>query len=185
MTRVVGLDLSLSATGIAWWIDGSVGCEQVGRAGVTKLDLVRRIGAVDKVVQQVLNGAGLADLYVVEAPTFGGHTVATAGRVELNAMWWLVVRRLIRAEQHVALVTPTQLKLYGAGKGNAPKNVVVDAVARRLPMFPTTGNDNTADAAVLCAMGCDHLGQPIAAMPAAHRVALNKVAWPEIGAVTA
>lgn len=182
--RVVGIDPSLTSTGIAWYItsggDDAAGCDRIGRPGLlTKLDLTNRVFAVDAIVQGVLNAAGRADLYVIEAPAYGGQTVATAGRVEMNALWWLIVRRLIRAEQKVALVAPSQLKLYGAGKGNAPKNAVVDAVARRLPMFPTTGNDNTADAAVLCAMGCEHLGQPIVAMPAANRTALRKVGWPE------
>ena len=184
LLRVVGIDPSLTSTGIAWYIttggDDAAGCDRIGRPGLTKLPLDLRVHAVDAIVQGVLNAAGHADLYVTEAPAYGGQTVATAGRVEMNALWWLIVRRLIRAEQHVALVAPAQLKLYATGKGNAPKNAVVDAVARRLPMFPTIGNDNTADAAVLCAMGCDQLGQPIVDMPAVHRAALRKVGWPEI-----
>ena len=53
------------------------------------------------------------------------------------------------------------------------------AVARRWPHVEIVGND-TADALALAAMGADHLGQPIAAMPATHRAALDKVDWPEV-----
>jgi crossover junction endodeoxyribonuclease RuvC len=185
--RVVGIDPSLTATGIAWWgSPANVGCSTIGRPGLTKFDLAGRVRAIDQVVQAVLNEAGLADLYVIETPITSSHGMAaSSGLVERNALWWLIVRRLIRAEQNVVTVVAPQLKLYATGKGNAPKTSVVDAVARRLPMFPTTGNDNMADAAVLCAMGCDHLGQPITDLPAIHRAALRKVSWPELPAVPA
>lgn len=177
--RVVGIDPSLTASGIA---DSAGYCDVLGRPGITSLPLPQRVAAMDRLVQEILNAAGAADVYVIEGPAFSR---VGGGAVERHALWWLLVRRLHRAEQHVAIVTPNVRARYATGKGNAPKTAVVDAVARRLSMFDTGGNDNACDAAVLCAMGCDQYGVPLAAMPATHRDALNKVAWPEIGAVAA
>jgi crossover junction endodeoxyribonuclease RuvC len=67
---------------------------------------------------------------------------------------------------------------YATSKGAASKGAIIDAVARRLPMFETKGDENLADAAILCAMGRDHLGEPLAPMPATHRAALGAVKWP-------
>ncbi len=172
--KVIGLDTSLTATGIA---SSGGWCDTVGRDGITKLPLRQRIDAVDELVDEVLVVAGVADLFVVEAPAF---TRSGGGAVERHALYWLLLRRLLRLEGPVALVTTNQRMTYATGKGIASKEAVVDAVARRLPMFETGGDNNLCDAVVLCAMGCDWLGEPLANMPSTHRRALQKVAWPEV-----
>jgi Holliday junction resolvasome RuvABC endonuclease subunit len=174
--KVIGLDTSLTGTGIA----SSAGwCERVGREGVTKLPLAQRVEAVDDLVDRILFTAGEADLWVIELPAFSR---SGGGAVERHALWWLLVRRLTRGIGAGDLVTvaPNLRALYATGKGGAAKSAVNDAVARRLPQFETNGDDNLCDAVVLCAMGCDWLGAPLALMPSSHRVALNKITWPEV-----
>lgn len=175
--RAVGIDPSLTGTGIAT----SIGwCTTVGRDGVTTLALADRLAAVDALVDEILLQAGrlAGDLFVIEEPAFSR---TGGGAVERHALWWLLVRRLVRGEARVALVKPRSRMRYATGKGAATKQAVVDAVARRLPMFETGGDDNLCDAAVLCAMGRDWLGAPLVKMPEAHREALSAVIWPETG----
>ncbi|NUS59160.1 MAG: hypothetical protein HOV66_30530, partial [Streptomycetaceae bacterium] len=89
---------------------------------------------------------------------------------------------LIAWGHEVVEVTTGGVKKYATGKGNAGKDEVLAAVVRRYPDVEVS-NNNEADALVLRAMGCDHLGQPLAVVPQTHRAALDKVAWPQ--AVTA
>lgn len=170
--KIIGLDLSLTGAAVAsdrGW------CERVGQVGVTRLPLDLRLDAVDLLVDQVITLTGQPDLVVIELPAFSR---AGGGSVERHAMWWLVVRRLRRSGIPVAAVPPSCRARYATGKGSASKSAVVDAIARRLPMFETGGDDNLADAAVLVAMGADHLGVPMVVMPQLHRAALAGVEWP-------
>lgn len=175
--NVLGLDLSLTASGIA----SSTGwCKTVGRDGITTLPLRDRVEAVGNLADGIYGMATGHDLIVVEKPAFSR---AGGGAVERHALWWLVVEQLLANGYPVAEVGPNSRALYATGKGNAGKNAVVDAVARRLPGFATGGDDNLCDAVILAAMGADHLGWPLAVMPAAHRKALSAVKWPTLGQV--
>jgi len=94
-------------------------------------------------------------------------------------LWWVIYSAL-HSERGipVAVAAPALRAMYATGKGNASKNAVVDAVARRWPHIPTGGDHNVCDAIVLMAMGCDRLGHPLTPVPATHRRALDRVAWP-------
>jgi crossover junction endodeoxyribonuclease RuvC len=189
MSHIVGLDLSLTASGLA------CACGQVkliGRDGVTKLPLTERVEVVRLLAEAITDWTDdhtpgersalrFPAMVVVEQPAF---SKSGGGAVERHALWWSVVATLIGYGHSVAVAPPTTLKLYalgkGSGKGTQGKGPMVDALARRLPMFETGGDDNIVDAAWLAAMGADHLGVPLVEMPAANRAALVKVAWPEV-----
>lgn len=172
--EVIGLDLSLTGSGIA----SSLGwCDVVGQKDVTTKPLDARLAIIDDLAERILTLTARPDLVVIEQPAFSR---AGAGSIERHALWWLVVRALRRREVPVAEVTARGRMRYATGKGAATKSAVVDASARRWPAFETGGNDNLADAVVLCAMGCDRLGVPLAVMPQTHRAALDAVAWPEV-----
>ncbi|TFV90426.1 hypothetical protein [Blastococcus sp. CT_GayMR16] len=181
MTAVVGLDLSLTATGIAT-PDGVQTVGSKGKAGATLLqrsvrlhDLAMDIGAaVDGVASR---HRGQRVLVVVEGPAFDSRTGHQHDR---SGLWWLVVDELCGSSfADVVEVTTGGVKKYATGKGNAGKDEVLAAVVRRYPDVDVT-NNNEADALVLRAMGCDHLGQPLAVVPQSHRASLDKVAWPDI-----
>lgn len=170
--RVVGLDISLTATGIA----SSLGwCKTVGRCDVTTAPLLVRVGQVGQLEDSILRHVGRPDLVVVEVPAF---RALGGGVLERSALWWNVVRGLIARDVPVAEVHNNTRMRYATGKGQAGKSAIVDAVARRYPMFTTLGDDNLADAVVLAAMGADRLGHPLAPVPKTHRVALDAVTWP-------
>lgn len=171
--RVVGLDISLTGTGVA----SSRGwCDVVGMANVTTTPLVERISKVDALCAMVLRLVGTPDLAVVEVPAYQ----AAGGRstLERSALWWLVVRSLIRKDVPIAQCFNNSRMRYATGKGTASKAAIVDAVARRYPAYSTAGNDNLCDAVVLCAMGADYVGFPLASVPKTHRAALEAVTWP-------
>ncbi|MGH3380389.1 MAG: hypothetical protein ACRDP6_37205 [Actinoallomurus sp.] len=176
---MVGLDLSLTGTGVA----SSVGwCELIGQAGVTTLELPARIDALHTLRGRVLDSVGEPDLVVAEAIAYSR---TNGGAAERAWLWHEVLGYLLRRGVEVATVTTGTLKIYATGSGQkrgaSTKGAVIDAVARRWPAYETGGNDNLCDAVVLAAMGADHLGHPLAPMPKNHRAALATV-WPQVSA---
>lgn len=177
--KTIGVDLSLTGTGIA----SNLGwCQRIGETGITTRPLDQRLDAIDRLTRDILIAIGGGSgrwpaLVAIEIPAYSR---SGAGNHERSALWWRVVRNLRRREVPVAEVSIQARMRYATGRGTAHKGAVIDAVARRLPAFDTRGDDNLADAAILAAMAADHLGHPIAPMPAAHRAALTAVTWPDI-----
>jgi Holliday junction resolvasome RuvABC endonuclease subunit len=174
--HVIGLDLSLTATGIvssAGWI------EVTGRAGKKTDGYPERMAKLDVIVADVVNfiTPATTQLAVIEGPIYSRADPSFFDRAHL---WWEVYRFLRRAGVPVAVPTPNHLKIYATGKGNVPKTAVVYEVGRRWQMYDTGGNDNACDAVVLAAMGLDWLDRPLCPMPRTHRRALDMVTWPDL-----
>lgn len=175
MTAVIGLDLSLTATGLAAVTsDGGFTVTTVGSTGKRAdtltdrdrrlVDLVRRIG----LFLQEWDDYTLA---VIEGPSVmskGGSNWDRAG------LWWLTVQMLDPARTAVA--APTTVKKWAAGRGNADKAAVAVGVARLWPEAEPT-NDNEFDALAMATMGAQKLGLAVPSR-AHHMDALVKVAWP-------
>ena len=169
--RVIGLDLSLTGTGVSngQW---AATIATTGRTGATLTDRASRIAHITSAVLEYTTGAHLV---VVEGPALSrktGHMWDRAG------LWWRIVGRLVGDGVPVAVVPPNIRALYATGRAGAGKDEVLLAAARRWPACPIA-NNNEADACVLASMGLDWLGCPLAPMPATHRAALAKVAWPD------
>ena len=175
--RVVGVDISLTATGLA----SSAGwCHSLGVDKLTTLPLPQRQAALRDLGVDILTSIGHPDLVVIEAPAYSR---SGGGNSERAGLWWHIVHALAGREIPVVEVMSSTRIRYATGKGVGSKGAVIDAVARRFPDYQTGGDDNCADAVVLMAMGRDHLGLPLAAMPQAHRAALAAVRWPEMPAL--
>jgi len=178
---VIGLDTSLTATGIA---SSNGWCRVVGHTNkknpITGLPHPRRLAAMRDVRNHIIENIGRPHLAVLELPA---PSRSGGGAHERAWLWWEIYGCLTDAEIPVGLISTNQRMLYATGKGNAAKSVVVDAVARRWPDWVTGGNDNAADAVVLMAAGRDWLGHPITVMPQANRAAVTKATWPDLGAV--
>lgn len=171
--RVVGVDLSLSATGMSdgerTWLVRSTGHK--GDLLITRSARLRGLGVA------VVKHCEGADLVVLEQPAFSRTTGHMHDR---SGLWWLVVDALTyELLIPVAEVAPTALKKYATGKGNANKGAVIDATARRFPQVDTGADDNRCDALWLAAMGLDQLSGT-GVVPAAQRAGLAKVAWPAL-----
>lgn len=182
----IGLDLSLTSTGIAViGSDQTVTVSRVQSKGsktATLNDRRERIHKLDLAIfQHIVNAHEHSltgpPLVVIEAPSFG--QARQGGQHDRSGLWWLVVSR---AGQYydIAEVAPATRSKYATGKGNAAKDAVLAAVVRRYPQVDVTGNDE-ADALILAAMGARHLGQPIDDLPKTHLAAMDAVRWPTAG----
>ncbi|ROO82647.1 hypothetical protein EDD29_0128 [Actinocorallia herbida] len=173
LPRVVGIDLSLTGTGLAL-PDGTLHTITTGPGDHIWDQHSRLAYIVEQVIELAEAGTypGLV-LAVVEGPSYSSKGAGTWDRAGL---WWLAIDRLIENAVPLAIVPPSNLKLYGHGKGTANK------ADMRMALYQRTGadvrDDNRVDAAWLRLMGLDKLGHPQVDMPKNHRQALDKVTWP-------
>lgn len=169
--KVIGLDLSLTCTGVAStrWTDA---IKPGTRRGHERLQWIGRT------IGEFVN---TADLVAVEGPSYGNQgSGRQTGHHERAGLWWLITHHMWTRQIPFVVVPPATLKRYATGKGVADKSAMVLAAARHWKWYEGTADE--ADALWLAAMAADHLGQPMAQMPAAHRKALDAVTWPDMPA---
>ncbi|MGG7510871.1 hypothetical protein [Plantibacter sp. YIM 135249] len=176
--NVVGIDLSLTSTGLAIWDGESVRTSVIKSktdAGTVESFLDRTAG----IASAIENEADLhaSDLIVIEGLSMHSKSSSLD---KIFGNWWLCLSQLApQVDSPVVIVTPSQRAMYATGKGNASKDTVLLAVARRYPDVPIKDN-NEADALVLAAMGARWLGDPLeGSLPGDHVAAMNKVRWPK------
>jgi crossover junction endodeoxyribonuclease RuvC len=182
--RVVGVDLSLTSTGLA------DSCGRTQRVRTKSCDgvpaTVRRLATISREVHSFATmtagedgvdgpryAADLADLVVIEGPSFA----STSGQQHTRGgLWWAVVDALHWADLPILVIPPTTLKKYATGSGSAGKDAVLAAAIKRYPQWDISGND-VADAVVLACIGARLLGRPVEnSMPKAHHLELGTVA---------
>lgn len=173
--RVIGLDLSLTSTGLAFIRPAApAGVQTLKSKGAKDATLAERALRLHNLARDIILAALTADVVVIEQPAYnqtgGSHH-------DRSGLWWLVADALSDEELRLVEVTPQAVKKYATGKGNASKDEVLAAVVRRYPDVEV-GNNNEADALVLAAIGARLAGYPIEeSMPLAHLDALSKVRW--------
>ena len=166
--KVIGLDLSLTCTGVAGegWTDTIR--PRTGVRGHPRLAFI---------VEQVTDHIRGAELVVIEGPSFGAgvahrHEDLAGLRVMIRHACW---RRGIP----YAVIPPSCRALYATGKGSGSKGAVRDAVRTRYGVeCDGPGRYDQADAYVLLAMGLHHLGWPLAVVPDINRRGLDGAQWP-------
>lgn len=187
--RVVGIDPSLTSTGLA----DSHGRTDRVRTKATDGTVIADVDRLNRIASAVASFVDLyqpdddtydlADLVVIEGPAYsralgsGHHTAA--------GLWWLTVDRILRVDSDaLVLVVPPNLRaMYATGKGTSGKDAVLASAIERLGIRgpfgsgAITGND-VADAAWLAALGARMLGHPIDDVPKTHTRALDKLALP-------
>ncbi len=177
---VVGIDLSLSSTGLAF--DGTT-CtvaappDDRGRPGDTLawrcVTLRSNISTAFR--DHIAGAAAWPDLVVIEdlpsARLAGaGAAVAALGVAHGVVRSWLWVGGV-----KVVLVQPATLKKFATGKGNAPKDLVRDA-ARDRGGLPAGVTSDECDAWWLRQIGLHLVGDPGAvAVPKTHMSALDRL----------
>ena len=154
---VVGVDLSLTATGLA---DSTARCGRVGQSGVTALPLDKRFYAIQQVASGIYQWIAQPrpDLVVIEG--IEAHGAGNGGLSERTFLWWWLVSVYLTNGVPVLDVNPNKLKMYTTGRGNATKPDMVAAVAG-WQRWPVGKDNNKADAAALCAIGLHLLGHPV------------------------
>lgn len=168
MTKILGLDLSLTATGYAY-------NEEVVGVFRSKAKGARRLAELQDAVREL---AYEVDIVVLEgysyASTNQGHQIGELGGVIRLALW--------RHRVPYVEVPPAKLKKFATGKGNADKDAVLAAAIRR---FGFEGDDNNAaDAWILRAMGLAEYSAWGSATEYQQEV-LRSIEWPLLEEVSA
>ena len=189
--RVIGLDLSLRATGLAV-IDTDTGAIDVQVIKTATAPFVSSdhqktlwtLKRIQTVVAQVCTpamawrGRTGATLACIEGPSFGSKGGAADERAGLR---WRVLEALGDWMTPFAVVPPTTLKAYATGKGNADKMLVMQAAMKRLgDRCPDLPDDNACDALWLALAAAHRVGAPQVDLPAAQVARLDAVSWPEL-----
>lgn len=157
----VGLDLSLTATGIA-----------TDRLLTIKTLAVMKMGArLDKILNGINDAAVSIDdpFFIVENFPFTRNN--SAGQLGM-------VHGIVHLYSHqcsipLLTVPPSTLKKFGTGKGNATKPDMRMALFKRMDL--DVKDDNQVDAWWLRALGFFLLGRPIIELPKTHTDHLLKL----------
>jgi Holliday junction resolvasome RuvABC endonuclease subunit len=160
--KVLGLDLSITGTGVAHTVEGQV-CTHLIKTNPKHRD--GRLIQIRDTVRQYAEGAELA---LIEAPTAKSFTSVISGMVQ-------GIVRVVLTEMGVPYGTlmPNSLKKYATGKGTGDKIPMALAALKRAGLeFP---NDNEADAFWLWVAANDYLGQPVFDLPQVNRESLTKI----------
>lgn len=175
---VVGLDVSLTSTGVAIIGDGGFRTGRVLSKGTKGDSLADRHFRLARLRDEINRLVPADALVVIEQPSYGSTTGSHHDR---SGLWWMVVNAVLFWGHPIAEVAPATLKRAATGKGNAAKDQVLAAVVKRYPDADVTDN-NIADAVVLAALGSRHLGRPVEADTQFLKEAVAKVRWPEVAA---
>lgn len=166
--RVLALDLSLTATGIAR-PDGTLTTYSPGPAGLGD----HRLAAIRDHVRGL---AAYTDPTIValEGPVTRSHAATAIGMVH-----GAVRVELLDLAIPYLIVPPATLKLYATGKGGGAGT---DKSSMRMALYKRTGideaDDNRVDAAWLRLLALDLAGHPEVGMPQHNRGALDRVDLP-------
>lgn len=160
---VMGLDVSLSATGVS--INGHPQTVSGGS--------MRGVGRMIYIRDMLVDLFGLVDAIAIEAPAFAAKGSYSK---EIGGIWWVV--RIAIAEHSggalVAEIPPTSAKKYATGSGNASKDLMLVEAVKRLGYEGSSNNE--ADALWLEQIGRElFVDNHTPLVPASHRKALDKL----------
>jgi hypothetical protein len=191
--RVVGLDLSLTATGVAAADGVTVTLSGKSHAGAERLrylrdEIVHRI-LVEQTVEvpdfhrdtpHLIEGpASAVDLVCIEGYSYNSRN----GGERLGELGGVVRLALHENEVPWVEISPAVVKKLATGKGNSAKEEVFAAAIRRLSYKGSSLDE--ADALWVREAALQHFGQPTTELPAKHLEALKGIEWPEIPGLAA
>lgn len=177
LRHVVGVDLSLTSTGIAvydikprqWRFDNP---KTVGHRQDTWMQQTQRIYSLANLILGTISNHALV---VVEGPSYNSVSTSVWERA---ALYYQLTIWLQELEIPIAVAAPKTLKLWATGTGMAGKksvqNVAEQFVGRKL------ANNDVADAAILALMGMHRLG--LINPPGTWRgKTIGRIEWPDGG----
>lgn len=176
--RVVGIDLSLTATGLAsieTIADVAAVTTKVVKTKVDTGTLHSRHNRLETIASAVVQFSKAADLAVLESPSYSSGGRGTWDRAGL---WWWVVSVLMLTGVPVAQVSPKSRAKFATNNGNAGKGATAVAIGRLWPDVQLQ-DDNDSDALVLATMGALHLGLTVPFKPWQHGE-VAKIEWPAL-----
>lgn len=163
--RIVGLDLSLTSTGICF---GSDEFEALS----TKLKGTERLEFYEWEIRNRLNGNDYVVLEDYAYAKRGTHAYS------LGELGGVIKLSLYDRKISLTVVAPTARAKFATGRGNASKSEVVSAVSARTGIeFKGPGADDMVDAFVLREMGLHAFGIGEFDWPKQNLSVLEKVNW--------
>lgn len=191
--HVVGGDISLTASGLAWpdHYTTAHGVSGLTSVGTPLAERAQRLRVLAQMLCVLSCGRHVEfddrppALVVLEGLPTSGTKVDS----ERCYLWWRLVELLTECGTPILVVPPSTVKLYMTGLGNANKREVIAAVRTEMPGWEirktskagkvlTTDDDNKADAVVLMAIGCHLLGRPLLPETPFRARALEKLILP-------
>lgn len=179
--RVVGLDLSTSATGLAH-THAANGEPRLAVRTITAglKPLHDQIDTMEYSVRRACQTK--PDVVVIE----GSFSRPGASDYPLHALRGVITQWLHRQRIPYVDVQPATVKVWATGSGatrgenKVTKDKVCAAVVATYGglLHINPRDDDACDAVALLALGLAAYGQPLADVPASHRRALSSVTWP-------
>lgn len=164
--RVIGLDLSLTSTGIA--LGDATEVLAPRPKGIERLLWIR-----DAIVECVTDKP--KPVVCIEGYSFGSRNSQAHAAGELGG---LIRCTLWEMEVPFVDIPPTCRAKFATGRGNASKSEVVSAISARTGIvWDGKGADDRCDAWILQECGLTYLGRERHDWPQANRSALDKVDW--------
>ncbi len=170
-TTIIGLDLSLTGTGIAVCTRGDATSRivwDVRKVATKGLTGTARLIVIRDAVRRELEVWNPAAVYL-EGYAYGRHNKAA----EIGELGGVIRVMLAEALVPWAPLAPKTVKKYATGKGNAEKDEVLAAAIRRLG-YERASNDE-ADALWIAAVGHALHGKPVVDLPLTHLAALEGI----------
>lgn len=156
MRTVIGIDPSMTSTGVAVWREGRIGTFRVPtspadghRVDRQRLIVGRILPLLGERVVQISHRATAQTVCLIEAVHQGKHKGRAA--LDLTGLHDVIVYGIRARHIPVGVVAPQHAKQVATGKGNAGKAQMVEACAEQLGLHVATADE--ADAAWFAAMG--------------------------------
>ena len=175
LMRIIGIDPSLTATGIAILENGEW----------TMLDVLKnnlrgheRMDYIISNLAELFVGLQAGDIVVMEGPSFNSQGQRSH---ELAGIWWLIRHEMwYYPDITVVIVPPTTRAKYASGRGNAGKAEVYEAIQEQFPDI-TIKDHNVGDAIILASIGARRIGSPVddKLEDSPEMDAYKKVEWPD------
>jgi Holliday junction resolvasome RuvABC endonuclease subunit len=184
---VVGIDPSLTSTGIAVLINGAPLAMKAINGG--RKDSKSYAHRSDRIVRQcgaVIDALPVdhIDLAVIEGQAYGYHNAYTS---DGNALWWGIFSQLRAQHIPTAVVTPITRQNWVIGREGSKdatekKKQVLLAVRLWWPgLAKAVRNDDIADALALATLGAAHCGDQLPfELKDRHRNTIESIDWPKV-----
>jgi crossover junction endodeoxyribonuclease RuvC len=169
MSRIIGLDLSLTSTGYS--INGKTGSIS------SKLNNAPRLREICNSISSLIHdhniNAAVIEGYAFSARNSQAHKIGELGGVV----------RLLLFDNNISYVEvpPTNRAKFATGRGNAAKSEVISAVSARTGLiWSGKSADDECDAWLLEEMALHACGRGVYDWPASHLAALSNIDWTPI-----